>query len=112
MVISLPEPVHSSAEVLAAEAGFQTVEEYIIDLVCRDLERRRKEDPDFLLRQAMAGDNGPASVSDESLQRRKQEIEALLLEGLRSGPAAPMAAEDWAALRQRVHARLAKRNEP
>lgn len=112
MVISLPDSVHSSAEVLAAEAGFTTVEDYLVDLVGRDLERRRHEDPDWLLRRAMAEDNGPVAVSEEVIQKRKQEIEAQLMEGLRSGPATPMKAKDWTALRQRVEARLATRDEP
>ena len=48
-------------------------------------------------------------ISD-SEQKRLQEIEALLIEGLDSGPATPMTPEDWSALRQRVEGRLAKRN--
>jgi antitoxin ParD1/3/4 len=40
-------------------------------------------------------------------QRRKTEakIEALLLEGINSGPATPMTEQDWAGIRQRVRER-------
>jgi antitoxin ParD1/3/4 len=107
--ISLPDPIHASAQALAEQAGFKSVEEYLADLVRRDLEHRQQEDPDFILRRALAENGDPKSVTDEEVQRRKQEIEALLIEGLNSGPAAPMTAEDWAEIRREVRERRERR---
>jgi hypothetical protein len=108
--ISLSDALLLVAEDLAARAGFKTADDYVADLVRRDLEQLQQRDPDYFLRRAMADNDDPASVTDEALQKRKREIETLLVEGLDSGPATPMTAEDWAALRQRVVARLAKGN--
>jgi antitoxin ParD1/3/4 len=108
--VSLPDPLYAAAEDLADRGGFKTVDEYLADLIRRDLERRQQQAPDFHLRRAMAGGGGPASVTPEALEARKREIEALLIEGLESGPATPQTAEDWVALRERVEARLDPRN--
>jgi hypothetical protein len=66
--------------------------------------------PDFLLRRAMAEDGAdPSSVPQEAVDQRKREIEGLLLEGLASGPAVPMTAEDWESIRQEVRERRERR---
>src|SRR5947209_6081026 len=98
--ISLPDALHAAAEEWAARAGFASADEYVADLVRRDVEQRAQENPDFYLRRALAGDGDPASVPQEVVDRRQREIEALLIEGLDSGPATPMTAEDWQALRR------------
>jgi antitoxin ParD1/3/4 len=108
--ISLPDVLRAAAEEQAARAGFPSADEYVADLVRRDLEER--QEPDVHLRRALAGGGDPAGVTEEALGVRKQEVEALLIEGLDSGPAAPMTAEDWAALKRRVHDRLNKQNGP
>jgi len=56
----------------------------------------------------MTGSGDPAEVTEEAVRHRKQEIEALLMEGLQSGPATPMTSPLWGALRQRVRERLGK----
>src|SRR5437879_6170807 len=93
--ISLPDSLHAAAQQQAALAGLCNVDDYVADLVRRE---------------AQVQVDGPDSSTVEALQLRKQEIEAVLSEGLDSGPATPMTPEDWSALRQRVEARLAKRN--
>jgi hypothetical protein len=108
--VSLSDALLLVAETLAARAGFKTAEDYVAELVRRDLEQFQQKDPDYFLRQAMADSGDPAAVTAEALQKRKREIETLLLEGLNSGPATPMTAENWVALRQRVASRLARRD--
>jgi hypothetical protein len=103
--ISLPEFLLATAETIASQAGFKTVEAYLTELVRRDLEQRYHGDPDFLLRQALAENGNSAAVTEEIISRRKQEIEALLLHGLDSGPAVPMTDDDWQEIRLEVHRR-------
>ena len=70
---------------------------------------------EFAQEQAAAG--GFANVSDyvaslvHNEQRRKAEaeLEALLLEGINSGPATPMTREDWDAIRNDIGQRLKTR---
>ena len=64
--VSLPEPLRQFIDGLVAEGAFKDPSEYLRTLVDRD-------------RQA----------------REKARIEALLIEGLDSGPSTPMTAEDW-----------------
>jgi antitoxin ParD1/3/4 len=47
-------------------------------------------------------------IRAEQKQRAKAELEALLLEGINSGPATEMTAEDWEQLRERVRQRAKK----
>jgi antitoxin ParD1/3/4 len=107
MNISLPDALGSIAEQLAAQAGFNNADEYVAELIRRDHELQQS--PDSYLRQTLAGAD-LASVNEEVLARRKQKIEALLIQGLESGPATLMTADGWAALRQRVQEKLGKRN--
>jgi antitoxin ParD1/3/4 len=44
-------------------------------------------------------------IRTEQRQRARSELEALLLEGINSGPATEMTAEDWEKLRERVRQR-------
>jgi hypothetical protein len=78
-------------------------------LVRRDLEYST-QDPDYYLRLALAKDGNPAMVSPELLATRKNEIEALLIAGLDSGPAEPMTAADWQEIRKEVRERRGRRN--
>jgi antitoxin ParD1/3/4 len=110
--ISLPDALRAAAAEEAARAGFPSADEYVADLVRRDLEERRPQEADVHLRRALAGEGDPAGVTEEALRLRKQEVEALLVEGLNSGLAAPMTSEDWAALKRRVHDRLNKQDGP
>ena len=64
--VSLPEPLRQFIDELVAEGAFKDPSEYLRTLVNRD-------------RQA----------------REKARIEALLVEGLDSGPSTPMTPEDW-----------------
>jgi len=64
--VSLPEPLKQFIDGLVAEGAFKDPSEYLQTLIDRD-------------RQA----------------REKARIEALLIEGLNSGPSTPMTPEDW-----------------
>ena len=98
--ISLPEPLHAAAEELASRTGFVSVAEYIEDLVRRGIEQDRQ---DAELDEKRLGEES------ESRPRTKQDIERLMLEGLNSGPAIEMTAEDWESIRQEVRERREKR---
>lgn len=70
MNISLPEELKAFVEDRTAEEGYASASEYLEALI-RDAQRRRA----------------------------KQALEAKFREALESGPATPMAREDWVALR-------------
>jgi antitoxin ParD1/3/4 len=71
MNISLPEEMTAFIEARMAEDGDASASEYVLALI-RDAQKRKA----------------------------KQVLEAKLQEALDSGPATPMTAEDWVALRQ------------
>ncbi|MBX3400615.1 MAG: hypothetical protein KF873_17910 [Gemmataceae bacterium] len=75
---TLPEPLMKKAERLAIERGFDSVTDYLSDLL------EREESP------------------AHPFADREAEVESALLEGLASGPATPMTAEDWNELKRRV----------
>ena len=50
-----------------------------------------------------------ALIREDQKRQAEQQLEALLLEGLRSGDAAEVTAEDWAAIRREVRERIAAR---
>jgi len=68
---------------------------------------------EFVEAQVANGDYGTASeyvrglIRDAQKRQAQAELEAKLLEGLNSGPATPMTAQDWEDMRQRLHRRLA-----
>jgi hypothetical protein len=111
MNITLPDALHASAEALAGQAGFKTVDEYVADLVRQDLERRGQQTPaegDWL--EELVGARCPAGQGDDAgWDRVRQELRdrviALLDEGVASGPAAPMTAQDWEEIRRQVRER-------
>jgi antitoxin ParD1/3/4 len=107
--ISLPESLHFAVEHLAARGGFESAAEYIADLVRRDVELNPPE-PSPPLRQIVEEANG-RTLTDPEWERCTRKIESLLIEGLDSGPAVEMTAEDWADMRRRVDGRLV-RKEP
>lgn len=76
--ISLPDTMKEFVEAEVAAGGYSTTSEYFRDLV-RDAQKRRAQ----------------------------EKLDALILEGLNSGPATPMTREDWDDLREsvRVHVR-------
>jgi len=104
---TLPEGLQAVAEAGATLAGFSGLEEYLLELVSRDI-KRWQDDPEALLRRALAGTGNPARVTVEALLQRKKGIQSLLLEGLSDGDAAPMQPEDWNSLRIRVRQHLAR----
>lgn len=75
MNISFPKALRVFVERQVTEGGFASASEYV-----RMLVRRQKE------------------LESEALERA-------LVEGIESGPAAPMTARDWAALRRRAAGR-------
>jgi antitoxin ParD1/3/4 len=80
MNISLPEAMKEYIEAKVAAGGYGTASEYIRELV-RAAQKREAED----------------------------KLEALLLEGINSGPATPMTEADWEEHRQKLREHIARR---
>jgi hypothetical protein len=112
MNITLPEGLVPWVERQAVRAGFASAQEYVADLLRRECARQQAGEAEQVLREAMAEDGeDPASIPPERVDRRKQEIEAKLLEALEGGPATPMTREDWDELKRRVWERHAGRQD-
>ena len=80
MNISLPNPMKEFVEAEVTQGGYSTASEYFRDLL-REAQKRKAQ----------------------------EKLEALLLEGLDSGPSTPMTAQDWQDIRQEVRKRVAQR---
>ena len=80
--ISLPQALKEFAEEQAARGGYTSVSEY-----CRELLRAAQR------------------------QQAEAKLEALLLEGVESGPAQPMTEKDWEEHRRRLREYLASRQQ-
>ena len=76
--ISLPAPMKAFVEERLVKDGYGTISEYVRELIRKDQK-----------------------------QRDEQELEALLLEGLRSGAATPFTKADFAAIKERGLQRIA-----
>ena len=50
-----------------------------------------------------------ALIREDQKRRAEERLEQLLLEGLQSGPAAPMTREDWEEIRREVREHIAER---
>ena len=74
----LPEPLLQKAERLATERGYETISDYLSDLL------EREDSPGH----PFAG--------------REAEVEASLLKALEDGPLTPLTADDWARWRRRI----------
>ena len=79
MSISLPDSMKEFIEAQAAKKGFGTVSEYVRSVI-REVQERQAE---------------------------RERIDGLLIEGLDSGPAAPMTRTDWDGIRNEVQKRHA-----
>lgn len=82
MQVSLPEPLKAFIDQLVAEGTFKDRDDYLRTLVDRDRRERLKE-------------------SDR--------LEAMLIDGLDSGPSTPTTAETWDQIRQNGKRLLAER---
>ena len=76
--ISLPEEMRIYVEEQVASGSYSTTSEYIRQLIRQDRQ-----------------------------QKAEKQLEELLLEGLNSGEATPMTAEDWTEIRQAVKNKIA-----
>ncbi|MFM2064382.1 MAG: Antitoxin ParD4 [Cyanobacteriota bacterium] len=83
MNISLPDTMRAYVEELVAQGGYSSVSEYFRELVRQDQK-----------------------------QRAKEQLQTMLLEGLNSGEATEMTAQDWEDIRQAVRDKLKLRNNP
>ncbi|MBD2360546.1 type II toxin-antitoxin system ParD family antitoxin [Anabaena minutissima FACHB-250] len=84
--ISLHDTMRAYIEEQVAQGGYSSVSEYFRELVRQDQK-----------------------------QRAKQRLETMLLEGLNSGNATEMTAQNWEDIHQTVHERISKRqgkNQP
>ena len=77
MNISLPESMKAFIEEQVAAGGYGTTSEYL-----------------------------RALIREDQKAKARSRLAALLQEGIDSGPATPMTAEDWEGLRRRVHEQL------
>jgi antitoxin ParD1/3/4 len=75
--VNLPASTREFAQEQAAAGGFANVSDYVASL-----------------------------VHNEQRHKAEAELEALLLEGINSGPATPMTREDWDAIRSEISQRL------
>ena len=80
LTISVPEAMQAFIEAQVARGGYQNTSDYLLALVL-----------------------------EAQTQEAKRELEAKLLEGLASGPATEMTADDWVTIRQQVQERLERR---
>ena len=80
MNISLPEPMKKFIEEEVSRGGYSTVSEYI-----------------------------RAILREEQKRKAREELEALLMDGLKSGEATEMTEEDWNKIRRNGLARLKAR---
>jgi Arc/MetJ-type ribon-helix-helix transcriptional regulator len=87
MTITLPEHLHAWAKRQAAETGFASADEYVADLVRRERDR-------LVFGQAQT----------------MQQLEALLLAGLNSGPAIEVTPDFWDERRRVLEDRIAGGN--
>lgn len=78
--ISLPEAMRAYVEEQVAQGGYSSVSEYFRELVRQDQK-----------------------------QRAKERLETMLIEGLNSGDATEMTAQEWEDIRQAVRERISKR---
>jgi antitoxin ParD1/3/4 len=106
MNITLPDSLKPLLDQKAAQAGFSSIDEYALEILRAEVQPDAEVDD--WLRDALADGGDPASVTQEALEKRKQEIDALLVEGLESGTPVPMSRGDWRAIRERVERRLGK----
>jgi hypothetical protein len=105
MYISIPDAIQPLLERKALRAGFASAEEYAIQILLSEMGTGSGDESDAWLREALAGGADPASVPQEAIAKRRREIEAMLLEGLGSGPATELTAEDWGNIRREVRER-------
>jgi antitoxin ParD1/3/4 len=110
MNIVIPDSLRPLLQHRATQAGFNTPDEYVLQVLRAELDRGQARSIDALLREAMA-DGDSAGVTPEDLGRRKSEIETLLLEGLDSGDPVEVNAEFWQARRQALAERIAARKK-
>lgn len=81
MNLSLPDDLKAFVEAEAARQGFGTVDDYLRAVI----------------------------QADRDQKSRRGRVDALLLEGLDSGPATPLVAADWEALDRQLEEREAAR---
>jgi antitoxin ParD1/3/4 len=81
MNISLPEDLKNWVEEQVTRDSYGTASEYIRHL-----------------------------LREEQKRQARAKVDALLLEGIRSGPSTPMTAKDWSDIRREVRKRHARRN--
>src|SRR5262245_44469419 len=106
MNVTLPESVREWVEANARLAR-KSPDEFVLGLV--EEAQKRAFDTETMLRQEIAARHGEEAVP-RLLEKSRADLEAKLVEGLESGPAAPMTAEDWADIRREVRERRERRN--
>jgi len=83
ITISLPSKLKTYIDDQVSREGFGTVSEYVRSI-----------------------------IREDQKQKAQMRLEALLMEGLESGPATPMTDQDWVDIRREVHRRHEERKRP
>jgi len=111
MNISLPDVLVPWIEQKATQAGFETAEAYVLQILRTELEREGRPGAfDTLLREAMT-DGVQSPVTPEDLSKRQREIDEHLLEGLDSGSPAEVGEDFWQERRRVLQERIATRGK-
>jgi hypothetical protein len=104
MTIHLSDQSAALVHQLAARSGFKSVDAYLDALIQRE---HYCSDGEQTIREMIAKEGeDPASVSNEKVEAGRRRIEALLLEGIDSGPCEVMTRERWEEMRKRLEAKL------
>ena len=98
MTITLPDSMRAEVEAKAKAAGFPSVEAYVVSLIVEDVPGEDLPTPGY-------------APPPEITPRNRAELEAMLEEGMNSGPPVRATPEFWENLRQRVEARHADRTD-
>lgn len=93
MQISIPDALKPWLDTQARQHGYASADEFVVDLLRREQGQTDTEDHDDQRTLAQL------SVSC------KADLESKILAGLASGPATPMTATDWQAIRRAVEER-------
>jgi predicted kinase len=96
MAITLPDAVRAEAEAKAKAAGYQSVEEYIADLIAEDVPEDDMLPTDY-------------TPPPELTPRNREELERMIEEGMNSGPGVIADEAFWAERRRVLRERLARR---
>jgi antitoxin ParD1/3/4 len=96
MTITLSEAMRAKVEERVKAAGYASTQDYIVALIENDLDEEVLLPPGYV---------PPAEITP----RNREELEAMLIEGLNSGPPIRVTPEFWEERKRVLEERMAKR---